>query len=99
MANEKISLLLKENGSGKFSIKESDEEIGFMEVGLGDQNITAYHTEVLPAGEGKGWGKELFKALVEYARENKLHITPLCPFVHAQLKRGKEEYKDVWSGD
>ena len=99
MANDKISFQLNENGSGKFSVKENNEEIGFLEVGIGESNITAYHTEVLPAGEGKGWGKELFKALVEYAREQKLRITPLCPFVHAQLKRGKEDYKDVWEGE
>lgn len=98
MTNEKIHLEINENGSGKFSVNDDGRELGLMEVGLGDKNITAYHTEVFPEGEGKGLGKELFKALVEYARETKLQITPLCPFVHAQLKRGKDEYKDVWNG-
>ncbi len=99
MANDKISFLPGESGAGKFSANDNGEEVGFLEVGIGESNITAYHTEVLPAGEGKGWGKELFKSLVEYAREKKLQITPLCPFVHAQLKKGKDEYKDVWAGE
>ena len=99
MKNEKISFEFNDNGSGRFVAREGDQELGFMEVGRGDNNITAYHTEVMPEGEGKGWGKELFRSFVEYARENKLQITPLCPFVHAQLKRGKDEFADVWKGD
>ena len=99
MENKNITVELNENGSGKLLAVEDGIEMGFMEIGKGENNVTAYHTEVLPAGEGKGWGKQLFKALVEYARENKLTVTPLCPFVHAQLKRGKDEFKDVWTGN
>lgn len=99
MAHEKISFQLNENGEGKFLAKENDEVIGLMEVGVKGNTITAFHTEVLPAGEGKGWGKQLFQSLVEYARKKNFQIKPLCPFVLSQLKRGREEYNDVWAGE
>ncbi len=99
MTNEKIHRELNENGSGKLSVKENGEELGLMEIEISETAVTARHTEVFPAAEGKGLGKKLFMALVELAREKKLQIMPLCPFVHAQLRRMKEEVKDVWQGD
>ena len=98
METKNIQVEMKENGSGNISAINDGEEMGFIEIGRETGFVTAFHTEVYPAGEGQGWGKQLFKALVDYARENKLQITPLCPFVHAQLKRGTDEYKDVWRG-
>lgn len=38
------------------------------------------HTEVDETYEGKGLGRQLVKAGVEYAREHQLKILPSCPF-------------------
>lgn len=38
------------------------------------------HTEVDPSFGGKGVGKQLVMAAVEYAREKGIKILPLCPF-------------------
>jgi predicted GNAT family acetyltransferase len=38
------------------------------------------HTEVDDAYEGKGLGRKLVTAGVDFARENHLKILPLCPF-------------------
>ena len=48
------------------------------------------HTEVEEAYNGKGVGKELLLAAVDYARKNNLKIIPLCPFANAQFKKNVE---------
>lgn len=83
-------------GYGKFSISEDGEEIGEMVISVSSNDLTVYHTEVLPKGEGKGLAKQLLSTMVDYARKNKLKVIPLCPYVHLQFKRHPDEYIDVW---
>lgn len=52
------------------------------------------HTEVDESLEGKGVGKELVFAGVEYAREHNWKIIPICPFAKSVLDR-KKEWQDV----
>lgn len=52
------------------------------------------HTEVPPEAQGRGTGGELVRAALDYAREHKLRVVPLCPFVSAYIRRHKE-YLDV----
>jgi uncharacterized protein len=35
------------------------------------------------------------KKMVEHVRKNSLKVIPLCPYVHAQFKRHREEYTDL----
>ncbi len=93
---QEVQLDLNEKNHGHFYIKENDEQLAEMQVGISGADLTVYHTEVLPGHEGKGLAKQLLTAMVDYARENKLKVIPLCPYVHAQFKRHPEEYNDVW---
>lgn len=52
------------------------------------------HTEVPPALEGRGIGSALAKAALDYARQRRLVVVPLCPFVRGYLKR-HPEYHDL----
>lgn len=52
------------------------------------------HTEVSEALRGTGAGKKLVMAAVEYARENKLKILPLCPFAKSVFDK-TEAIRDV----
>ena len=54
------------------------------------------HTEVEDAFGGKGVGKEMLLAAVDFARKNNLKIIPLCPFAKAQFDKN-EELRDVLS--
>ncbi len=51
--------------------------------------------EVDKAHGGKGYGKLLIGKLVDYARENDLKISPLCPYVRGQINKHPELYADV----
>ena len=52
------------------------------------------HTEVLPEGNGKGLGKQLVSAAVEFARQHAIKIVPVCPFAKKIIEK-IPEYQDV----
>jgi predicted GNAT family acetyltransferase len=52
------------------------------------------HTEVDESLSGKGIGKQLVYAAVEWARTNRIKIIPLCPFAKSVLDKVKE-WQDV----
>ena len=91
-----VILKLNDKNRGAFFLFDGDEQIGKMEIGISDKQLTAYHTEVAPRAEGKGLAKELLNSMVAYAREHGLKVIPLCPFVLAQFKRHPDEYADIW---
>lgn len=82
----------------RFFIEEDRQRVAVMEyVYAGDDKFIIEHTLVNEEYEGKGLGKLLVQAAVDYARNNKMKIIPLCPYTHAMFKR-KPEYTDVWFG-
>jgi len=93
---EEVKLSLDEKQHGHFYINENDEQVAEMVIGISGNDLTVYHTEVLPKGEGKGLAKELLKTMVDYARKNNLKVIALCPYVFAQFKRHPDEYSDIW---
>jgi predicted GNAT family acetyltransferase len=94
---DNVKLELNENGRGAFIISENGEQLGEMMIGIVGTNLTVYHTEVDPKAEGKGYAKKLLVDMVNYARKNKMTVTALCPYVHAQFKRHADEYADIWN--
>ncbi len=79
----------------RFYIEENGERIAVMEyVYAGDDKFIIEHTEVNEKHEGEGLGKLLVAAAVNFAREHRMKIIPLCPYANAVFKR-KAEYADV----
>ena len=93
---EEIKLRLNEKNHGAFYVMEGEERLGEMVIGIAGNDLTVYHTEVFPPGEGKGIGKKLLEAMVDHARSNHMQVVALCPYVHAQFKRHPEQYADIW---
>lgn len=76
---------------GIFRAIENDSVAGEMTyIWAGENKFIIDHTEVSPEFEGKGVGKKLVMAAVEYARANNLKILPLCPFAKTVFERTKE---------
>ena len=92
----KIKLEPQTHGQSMFKAFEDDGLVGSMLVHVSGNSLKAMHTEVDPGHEGKGIAHQLLDAMVAYARENKLQVVPLCPFVLAQFKRHPELYADLW---
>jgi hypothetical protein len=85
-----------ETNGGAFLMEEDGEQLGELVVGINNNTLTAYHTEVAPKAEGKGYAKKLLNAMVDYAREHHMQVVPLCPFVQAQFRRHPADYADIW---
>src|SRR5690242_7602922 len=93
---ERIELKLNKTGHGYFILTEDDEQLGEMEVSITKDQITVFHTEVIPRAEGRGLASKLLNEMVEYARKNRLKVNALCPYVLARFKRDPENYGDIW---
>ena len=93
---ENVQFGINSKGHGHFFIMNGDKQIAQMIIGVSGNDLTVYHTEVLPEAESKGLAFQLLKAMVDYARDNKLKVIALCPYVFAQFKRHPDEYEDIW---
>jgi predicted GNAT family acetyltransferase len=76
---------------GFFIATDDGIEAGVMTyTPAGDDKIIIDHTEVNPAFAGKGVGKKLVMASVQYAREANVKILPLCTFTKGVFDKDKE---------
>jgi uncharacterized protein len=91
-----MDIKFEQHGSkGSFYIEENGERLAEMSFSkAGDHRIIIDHTEVSDVLRGKGAGKQLIRASVEYARKNSLKILPLCPFAKSVFQR-VAEFRDV----
>ena len=92
--NEQVKLKLSDS-KGAFYIEINGKQEAMMTfVFAGEDKIIIDHTEVNPGNEGKGFGKKMVAKAVEYARENKIKIIPLCPFAKSVFDK-VAEFRDV----
>ena len=82
---------------GVFELYYDGKKAGLMTYSwAGDDKFIIDHTEVDEAYGGKGLGKDLVKAGVEYAREKNVKVIPLCPFAKKVIAK-IHEFQDVLS--
>ncbi len=71
------------------------QEAGFATYERADGRLTATHTVVDPAFEGRGVGSALVRAVVAVARDAGEGLLPQCSFVRAHLLRHPEDLELV----
>ncbi|RYZ19210.1 MAG: N-acetyltransferase [Sphingobacteriales bacterium] len=96
---EKVEVVFTGHATGEIKLFSDEVQAGKMDIAIVKGRLTVYHTEVNPEFEGKGFAKLLLDRLVSYAKEKKLQIVPLCPYVSAQFNRHPDLYDEVWSKD
>ena len=91
-----LSIAHKENGTrGVFYIEGLSGIISELTYQRDHHDVmTIDHTETKRKEQGKGMAGKLVKHAVQYARENKLKIEPLCPYAEVQFDK-HPEYADV----
>lgn len=94
---DEITLKLDNTGKGVFAIEKNNKRIAEMVIAVQKDNLTVYHTEVADELKGQGVASALLSKMVAYARDHKLKVIPLCPYVTAQFKRHPGEYADIWN--
>ena len=92
--NEEVQLeLTDKNGFFHIDINgKTEAKMTF--VFAGPDKIIIDHTEVNEGNNGKGFGKQMVAKAVEFAREKKIKIIPLCPFAKKVFDK-TPEFRDV----
>ena len=81
--------------TGSLTAQSDGELVGRIQfVPLDEGTIDLNHTEVLPDYEGRGYGRELVRAAVDFARTNGLKLKASCPFAEKVLNHNPE-YQDI----
>lgn len=91
-----MNILHRDNGTkGAFYIEENGRQLAEMTyVWAGNNKVIIDHTEVSDELRGKGAGKQLVSASVDFAREKGIKILPLYPFAKSVFQR-VSEFRDV----
>lgn len=86
----------KDDGNkGRFTIYVDDKLAGEMTyTWAGKTFFIIDHTAVFGGYNGKGYGKQMVLSAVDFAREQKVKILPLCPFAK-RIFYSNEEISDV----
>ena len=80
---------------GYFVASDAEHEAGRITYTFaGNSKIIIDHTDVNDEYRGQNIGKRILMEIVEYARENKIKIIPLCPFAKAIFEK-VESIRDV----
>jgi predicted GNAT family acetyltransferase len=84
-----------DNARGRFYVEENNEVLAEMTYSWRDKHVFVIeHTEVSDKLAGKGVGKQLVNAAVEFARGNNYAIVPVCSFARKVFDK-TPEFKDV----
>lgn len=91
-----MNILQTDDGKkGAFYVEENGERLAEMTyVWAGTGMFIIDHTEVSDQLAGKGAGKQLVAKAVDFAREQKVKIKPLCPFAKSVFDK-TPDYHDV----
>ena len=85
----------EEGGKGMFYAEENGNTLAELVYTIPSADIIIIeHTEVDDSLTGKGVGKLLVEATVDYARSNNIKIIPLCSFAKSVFER-EPEWHDV----
>lgn len=90
----KYTIVINENNGYALAQNENIEAGRMTYTKAGNTRIIIDHTDVKPEFGGQGVGLELFKLIVNAAREKGWQVLPLCPFAQAMFRKYKE-YNDV----
>ncbi len=81
---------------GYFKATENGLEAGVITyTWAGPTKLIIDHTVVNAAFEGKGLGKKLVMAVVEFARQKHIKIMPLCTYAKSVFDKNEAELRDV----
>ena len=94
MSPPEFKLVNNENAR-RYRLLVQDEEVGYSEYDpVAPASILIKHTEVLPQHEGKGFGSQLMRSMLDEIRGQAKTIIPICPYAMNYIRK-HHEYLDI----
>ncbi len=91
--------LVNDAGAQRYRLLLGAQELGFAEYDpVGEHSILIKHTEVKPEFEGKGYGSELVRRMLDDVRQQGKTVIPICPYAMNFIRRHRE-FLDVVQPD
>jgi uncharacterized protein len=91
--------LVNDAAARRYRLLRGTEEVGFIEYDpIGEHSILIKHTEVPTQHEGKGYGSELVRRVLDDVRSQGKTVVPICPYALNFVRRHRE-YIDVVQAD
>lgn len=87
--SEKISIEREElNGVHEFVLRVDGERLGYLEFTRPDVGVMRIeYVEVSPELRGTGLGRQLVAKAIDFAKEAKLRVVPICGYARAVITR------------
>jgi predicted GNAT family acetyltransferase len=88
--------VVKDNpAESRYEMHVNGELAGFVQYRLDTEPvISLVHTEVMPEFQGAGLATHLARFALDDARERKLVVLPLCPYINSWIKK-HPDYTDL----
>ena len=98
MSAEQLEFRLEQDGH-RYSALLAGNEVGHSEVDpIGQDALLIKHTEIDPGHEGKGFGGQLVRHVLEDAKRQGRTVIPICPYSAAWIKK-HPEYREYVRSD
>lgn len=78
----------------RFELRIDGVRVGVLDYSVHGDTFTALHTEVDPAYDGRGLGKQLVTHVLSVVGDTGMALRPVCPFVKRFLEK-HPEYDDL----
>ena len=98
MGDVNISHHPESRARGTFDLEREGNRMGFLSYSVDEEMMVIDYVQVDPSLRGKGMGEQLVRAAVEWAREHKRKVTPICSYARAVMRRTKA-FHDVLDSD
>ena len=87
--HSKVSITREElNGGHEFVLRVDGERLGYLEFTRPDVGVMRIeYVEVSPALRGTGLGRQLVAKAIDFAKEAKLRVVPICGYARAVITR------------
>ena len=83
--------LVNDSDARRYRLMSDGEEVGYSEYDpIAPASILIKHTEVLPQHEGKGFGSQLVKQMLNDIRTQGKTVIPICPYALNYIRRHRE---------
>jgi uncharacterized protein len=91
--------MVDDTAARRYRLLLGTEEVGFIEYDpIGEHSVLIKHTEVPKQHEGKGYGSELVRRVLDKVRSQGKTVVPVCPYALNFVRRHRE-YADVVQAD